>query len=169
MKNAIYAAVILALLPWAKPAAAEQAPRLHVRTLEELAPLPVPYDEQANATAALGAARARAKASRKLLLIDFGGNWCADCRILAGVVEQPEMRPFLKRHYEMVDIDVGVFNRNMDIPAHYGFKELRGVPAVFIVDPNTDQLLNRKSVIALEDARSMSPQSIADWLARWVR
>jgi hypothetical protein len=79
------------------------------------------------------------------------------------------MRPFLKRHYEVVEIDVGAFNRNMDIPAHYGFKSLKGVPAVFIVNPNSDQLLNRKSVIALEDARSMTPQSIADWLATWVK
>jgi thiol-disulfide isomerase/thioredoxin len=169
VKRLIYPGVVLALLSNANAAVAAQAPRLHVRTLEQLAPLPVPYDERADGVAALAAARARAKTGNKLLLIDFGGNWCADCRVLAGVMEQPEMRPFLKQHYEVVEIDVGAFNRNMDLPAHYGFKSLKGVPAVFIVNPRNDQLLNRQSIIALEDARSMTPQSIADWLARWVK
>lgn len=147
----------------------EPAPRLHASTLEQLAPFPLPYDEHADAAADLLAARARAKAANKLLLIDFGGNWCADCRILAGVMEQSEMRPFVHRHYEVINVDVGLFNRNMDILAHYGFQKIEGVPAVFVVDPRTDELLNRKSVIALEDARSMTPQSIADWIARWTK
>ena len=43
------------------------------------------------------------------------------------------------------------------------------VPAVFIVDPKRDRLANGQSVIALADARSMTPQGIADWLARWVK
>lgn len=150
-------------------AAAAPAPRLHVQTIDALAPLPLPYDEKANATAAVAAARHRAIASHKLLLIDFGGNWCLDCRVLAGVMEQPEMRSFVQRHYEVVKVDSGRFNRNMNIPARYGFKKVEGVPAVFIVDPERDRLVNRQGVIALADARSMTPQGIADWLARWTK
>jgi thiol-disulfide isomerase/thioredoxin len=151
------------------PAASAPAPRLHAQTVDALAPLPLPYDEKADAAAAVAAARHRAIASHKLLLIDFGGNWCLDCRVLAGVVEQPEMRSFMQRHYEVVTVDSGRFDRNMNIPAHYGFKKVAGVPAVFIVDPKRDRLVNRRSVIALADARSMTPQGIADWLARWTR
>jgi thiol-disulfide isomerase/thioredoxin len=169
MKSAFFYSFALAMISVAAPVDSEPAPRLHARTLEDLAPLPIPYDEHANASAALTAARARAKGAHKLLLIDFGGNWCADCRVLAGVMEQPEMRPFLKQHYEVLTVDVGVFNRNMDIPAHYGFKHIEGVPAVFVVDPSTDRLINGRSVIALADARSMTPQSIANWLVRWVK
>jgi thiol-disulfide isomerase/thioredoxin len=162
-------AAICALIALTVPASAAPAPRLHARSLEALIPLPLPYDEHADAAADLAAARQRAKSHNKLLLVDLGGNWCADCRILAGVMEQPEMRPFLQAHYETVSIDVGAFNRNMNIPAHYGYKSLRGVPAVLIIDPKTDALINRKDVIALEDARSMTPQEIANWLARWVK
>lgn len=163
------AAAMLTLTALAAPAAAAPAPRLHAQTVDALAPLPLPYDEQANANAAVAAARAKARASHKLLLIDFGGNWCLDCRILGGVMQQPEMQPFVQRHYEVVMIDSGRFNKNMNIPAHYGFKKVEGVPAVFIVDPRTDRLVNRNSVIALDDARTMTPQGIADWLARWVK
>jgi thiol-disulfide isomerase/thioredoxin len=164
----VYPLAIIALAASA-PALSATAPRLHVQTVDALAPLPLPYDEKADANAALAKARARAKASHKLLLIDFGGNWCLDCRVLAGVMEQPEMRPFVERHYEVVKVDSGRFNRNMNIPAHFGFKKLEGVPAVFIVDPKRDRLVNGKSVIALADARSMTPQGIADWLAQWVK
>lgn len=169
MKSAIYLGLAAFGAVISTAAYAEKAPRLHARTLEQLAPLPLPYDQNADAAADLSAARARAKATNKLLLIDFGGNWCADCRILGGVLEQPEMRPFIKRHFEVLTIDVGLFNRNMDILAHYGFKQIQGVPAVFVVDPKTDKLINQTSVVALEDARSMTPQSIADWLAKWAK
>ena len=169
MKFARFLIVGLGSIGLAAPAPSAPAPRLHVRTLDELAPLPLPYNEKANAKAAVAAARAHAKASHKLLLIDFGGNWCPDCRVLGGVMGQPEMRAFLQKHYQVVTVDVGRFDRNMDIPARYGFKELKGVPAVFVVDPKTGQLVNRKSVIALADARTMTPQGIADWLARWTR
>lgn len=150
-------------------ASAAPSPRLHAQTVDALAPLPLPYDEKADARAAIAAARAHARSSGKLLLIDFGGNWCLDCRILAGVIGQPEMRGFVAQHYVFVPVDSGRFNRNMDIPAHYGFNKVQGVPAVFIVDPKSDRLVNGKSVIALADARSMTPQGIADWLAQWVK
>jgi len=151
------------------PAISAPGPRLHAQTLEALAPLPLPYDEKADAIAGVSAARARARSSGKLLLVDFGGNWCLDCRVLGSVMQQPEMRPFMQRHYEVVAVDSGRFDRNMNIPAHYGFKKVDGVPAVFIVDPKRDRLVNGQSVIALADARSMTPQGIADWLARWVK
>jgi hypothetical protein len=73
-------------------------------------------------------------------------------------------------HYVVVLVDVGRFNRNLDIPAHYGITErLEGVPAVLIVDPRTDRLLDAGHQAALADARSMTPQALADWLAQWAR
>lgn len=151
------------------PASSAPAPHLQAQSIEDLAPLPLPYDESADASADVAAAKAKARSAHKLLLIDFGGNWCADCRILAGVMDQPEMRRFMNRHYVVVTVDSGRFDTNMDIPAHYGIDKVGGVPAVFIVNPNTDRLVNKDSVIALADARTMTPQGIADWLAGWTR
>lgn len=165
----VWSAVALSSLLMASAAGSASAPHLRAQSLQNLAPLPLPYDEHANAASDVAAAKKRAKAGKKLLLIDFGGNWCADCRILSGVMAQREMQPFLRQHYEVVAVDSGEFDRNMDIPAHYGFKRVEGVPAVFVVDPTTDRLINSRSVIALADARSMTPQAIADWLAQWVR
>ena len=150
--------------------AAVPSPKVKAASFEQLAkPLPLPYDEGADARAVVAKAKARAKASGKLLLIDLGGNWCLDCRILAGTVELPELKAFVEKHYVEAVVDVGRFDKNLDVPAHYGFtKRLAGVPAVLVVDPRSDRLVNRGHEFALSDARSMSPQALADWLAQWV-
>ena len=163
---------LLAALSIALPATASvPAPHVRAKSFDQLAqPLPLPYDQAADAKAAVAKARARAKAGHKLLLIDLGGNWCLDCRILAGTMELPELKAFVRRHYEIVTVDVGRFDKNLDVPAHYGITQrLAGVPALLVVDPRTDKLLDAGHVAALADARSMNPQALADWLAQWVR
>jgi len=167
MRAPIVALLSLAL---AAPVGAATAPRVVVASFEQLAkPLPLPYDEQANAQAVVAAAKARAKARHKLLLIDLGGNWCLDCRLLAGTMDLPQLRKFIAAHYEVAIVDVGRFDKNLDIPARYGIKDrLEGVPSVLIVDPRTDRLINRGRTAALADARSMTPQALADWLAGWT-
>jgi hypothetical protein len=65
---------------------------------------------------------------------------------------------------------VGRFERNLQIPAHYGFsRRLVGVPTLLVVDPETDRLLNPNEVFALSSAGDMSPQALANWLARWPK
>ena len=160
-----------ATLLLAAPAIAAPAPRMPITSFEQLAkPLPLPYDEQADATRQVAAAKARARAGHKLLLIDLGGNWCLDCRLLAGSMDVAPLKAFLARHYEIVTVDVGRFDKNLAIPARYGIKDrLKGVPSLLIVDPRGDTLRNAGRTAALADARSMSPQGLADWLAQWVK
>jgi thiol-disulfide isomerase/thioredoxin len=151
-------------------APAARAPRVSVSSLDQLPqPLPLPYDEKADADRQLALAKARAKAKGKRLLIDLGGNWCPDCRVLAGIFELPEVKAFLQRHYEVVTVDIGRLNKNQQIPQHYGVDKLKGVPALLVVDPRSDKLLNDGHLFALADARHMTPQALADWLAQWVR
>jgi thiol-disulfide isomerase/thioredoxin len=161
---------VAALALASAPAQAAPSPKVGIASFAELkTPLPYPYDEKADANAAVAAARAKAKAQHKLLLVDLGGNWCGDCRVLAGTMDLPEVKTFVDAHYETVTVDVGRFDRNLQIPAHYGItKRLEGVPAVLIVDPRTDKLVDAGHIAALADARHMSPQALADWLAQWT-
>ncbi len=151
--------------------AAATAPTVSISSTAQLpTPLPYPYDEHADADAAVAKAKALAKATNRLLLIDLGGNWCPDCRVLAGVIALPEVKAFVDQHYVVVTVDVGRFDRNLQIPAAYGItKRLEGVPTLLAVDPVSDKLLNAGHVSALSDARSMTPQSLADYLAHWTQ
>ena len=166
------APAVLFALAIASTATAAPPPRVSISDYAQLkTPLPYPYDEAADANAQLNKALARAKAGKKLLLIKMGGNWCGDCRILQATMDLPEMKTFLGRHYEMVSIDVGRMDKNLQIPARFGVKDkLEGVPAILIVDPATGrQLVARADVAALADARHMSPQALANWLAKYTR
>jgi len=164
-------AVLAAALCVPAVSAAIPAPRVGIQSFEQLGqPLPLPYNPNAKAMAAVDKARARARAANKLLLVDLGGNWCLDCRILAGVMERPELAAWVRRHYEVVTVDVGRFDKNLDVPARYGIKDrLKGVPSLLVVDPKGDRLLNEGRTAALADARSMTPQGLADYLASWAK
>lgn len=162
------AALVLA----AGSAAAAPPPHVSISDYSQLkTPLPYPYDEAADASAAVDKALARAKKSGKRVIIDMGGNWCGDCRILAATMELPEMKAFLDRHFEIVTVDVGRFDKNLQVPARYGITtRLEGVPALLIVDPKSGkQLVGHAQVAALADARHMQPQALADWFAQWTR
>jgi thiol-disulfide isomerase/thioredoxin len=150
--------------------AAVRAPQVGIDSFDKLAqPLPLPYDTTANADRAVTEARQRAIANHKLLLIDLGGNWCPDCRILAGTMQTPRLKAFVDEHYEVVTVDIGRFDKNGQIAARYGITgRLQGVPSVLIVEPRANRLINQGHTPALSDARHMSPQALADWLASWV-
>ncbi len=168
-----FAALAFAAAALAAPAIAPAKvtpPRVSAASFTSLAsPLPLPYDEKANADAQVAAARNRALKTHKRLLIDLGGNWCLDCRLLAGTIDLPEMKRFVDAHFVVVTVDIGRFDKNGQIAARYGIKgRLKGVPAVLVVDPRSNKLLNAGHETELADARSMGPQALADWLARWA-
>jgi thiol-disulfide isomerase/thioredoxin len=168
----IHVAMFGAALAVAQPAFATKAPTVtSISMLEELpTPLPYPYDESADANKVVDAALAQAKAQHKLAFIDLGGNWCGDCRVLAGVMALPEVKAFVDAHYVVATVDVGRFNKNLQIPARWGITQrLEGLPSVLVVDPVTNKLIDEGHTPALADARHMDLQSIVNWIAQWAR
>ena len=160
----------LGLLLLATPAlAAVPAPRPSIATLQQLpVVLMQPYDEHADADAAVAAAFDRTRKSHKRVLIDLGGNWCVDCVVLANFLKLPEMQRFMAAHYEMVSVDVGRFDRNQQIPARFGITgRLKGVPALLIATPD-GKLVNGDDVFATSDAHTMTPQALAEYLAKYA-
>jgi hypothetical protein len=141
--------------------------------IASMADLPVvtrtPYDETANADKDVAAAFARARLSHKRVLIDLGGNWCGDCVVLSNIMALPEVKAFVARHYEVVAVDVGRENKNLQIPARFGVDLSGGVPTVLVVEPNGKTLVDAGHIAAMEDARHMTPQGVADWLAQWAK
>ena len=161
-------ALAAAFALWPIPALPANSPRVHVASMADLPVVEMrPYDEAANADAAVNAAFDRARKSHKRVLIDLGGNWCTDCIVFANVLRLPEVKTFVSQHYETAFVDVGRFNKNLQIPARFGItKRLEGVPSVLIATAD-GKLVNRDHTAALADARHMTPQAIADWLAQW--
>jgi len=144
-------------------AASDAAPQLH----EELRTVPAsPYDESADAQAQVAAAIASAAAGHKFVLLEFGGNWCPDCRVTAGVLAMGEVKPWVERTFEMVPVDVGRMRKNLDIAAQYGVK-ITAVPTIIILD-SRGRMINTGNPAALQNARGMSPQAIVDTIYGWI-
>jgi thiol:disulfide interchange protein len=75
-----------AALPTATPTV-KPAPR-------KVAALPRPYNEQADPAQDIAAALKQAKADDKLVLLDFGANWCPDCLVLAMHFDNAQVKLF---------------------------------------------------------------------------
>ncbi len=128
-------------------------------------PVAAPYDVAADAHAAVDAAFARAHATGRRVLVDFGGNWCGDCRVLAGILANPAVHDWAQTGFETVLVDVGRLNKNMDIAERWGV-HITAVPTVLVLTAD-GKLLNPGNVFALADARAMSAQAVVDLLATW--
>ncbi len=150
--------------PVSSDSAMNHAPRLPENVA--YSPDPMPYDVSADAQADVAAAFARAEDNGKLVLLKLGGNWCADCRMLGGILDIPEVHDYVVENFEYVKIDVGRYDKNMDIPARFGLTELNGVPTLMIITAD-GTLLNTTTTGDFNNARDRRPQEILDYLYHW--
>lgn len=120
----------------------------------------LPYDESADPKQDLQRALAEARKANKRVLVVFGANWCPDCRALdrefhaGGRTEQ-----LVHERYEVVKIDVGRFDRNLDVAKLYGDPIKKGIPSVVVVTP-TNEVVYQTRAGELADARSMGADGI---------
>ncbi|MEO8299031.1 MAG: thioredoxin family protein [Burkholderiales bacterium] len=123
---------------------------------------PRPYDEHADARAQLAQARGIAQAQGKHVLVIFGANWCSYCQALdrtmktAGLLSQ-----HLATGYAVVKVDVGDFNRNMDLDRELGRPARKGIPAMAVLSA-TGQLLRAVDGIALTRAQNRGEARLVD-------
>ena len=130
----------------------------------EIAELNAPYDAARLAGEALDAAEAQARATGKRVLAVFGADWCPDARRFASVLAAPALESFLTERFAPVLINVGRYDRNLDLAARYGLATIEGAPAVVVADADR-RVINAGGVYDWRTARSRRPQEIADFLA----
>ena len=115
---------------------------------------PLPYDETADAKAAVRQALVAAKASKVPVLVILGANWCEDCRALDQALKSGRNAQLLADEFKVVKVDVGNFDRNLDSSAAYGNPIKQGIPAVVLSPDNAVLYATRAGELA--DARRMS-------------
>ena len=97
------------------------------------APKPKPYDESADARADLNNALQQAKSQGKRVLVVFGANWCADCQALAKLMASGPVADHVAQRYVVTKVDVGDFNKNLDLARQMGEATKKGIPAVAVL------------------------------------
>jgi thiol-disulfide isomerase/thioredoxin len=125
-------------------------------------PLPLPYNgveyspEQVN-----GFIDETIEQSKQPILI-FGGNWCPDCRILDGTLQLPTIKKFMEEKYQIMHIDVGRYDKNMNLISYFGIPKDKGVPRVMVFDKNK-VILNKKSTKEWTTARDRGKQEVFNY------
>ncbi|MDQ3818122.1 MAG: thioredoxin family protein [Acidobacteriota bacterium] len=105
-----------------------------------------------------------AHAHKRVILI-FGGNWCYDCHVLDQALHQGTAGKIVEESYELVHIDVGEFNKNLEIVKKYKVPLDKGVPAVAVLDGKGKLLYSAEG--EFEAARKMMRKQLVDFLLKW--
>lgn len=65
------------------------------------------YDSSADAQKLIDEALRAAKADGRMVLLDFGANWCGNCKAADKVFAQPQTAALLGASYHLVKVDIG--------------------------------------------------------------
>lgn len=110
---------------------------------------PAPYDEKVEGRELVDAALAKAKASNKRVLIQWGGNWCSWCHVMHRMLKtDPKVKQKLLYEYELVLVDIGSWKepRNADLAEKYGAKFADdGVPYLTVLSADGEVIVNQES------------------------
>ena len=123
------------------------------------------YNETADAKAEIKLALAQAATSGVPVLVIFGANWCGDCKILDMAIKQGASAPLVAKEFKVVKVNVGRFDRNVDIAQSYGVPLKNGIPAVVVLSPKHQVLyVTREGELA--DAGNMGENGIYEFFKK---
>ncbi len=109
----------------------------------------------------------QASGEHKRVIVDFGGNWCGDCRVLNIYLHDPANLALLKANYVMVNINVGELDQNLDIAAKYGVPVQKGVPALIVLSSAGQVIYRQYTGEAEAMSRTNSPAAVHEFLEKW--
>lgn len=114
----------------------------------------------------IAAALLAAKADGKNVLIDFGADWCPDCRVLGALFEDPAAAPFIDANFHVIHVDVGRRDKNADVVEKYGATSGDWIPAVVVIDANGRNVGLTTDQVRL--TRRDTPATLLTVLQRWA-
>jgi thiol:disulfide interchange protein len=124
------------------------------------------YSAQADPRADIAAALKQASLEHKRVILDFGGDWCGDCQVLDIYLHQNPNLELLDKNFLLVHVDIGHFDKNLDITETYNIPLKKGVPALAVLDSN-GKLLYSQQTAEFGDMRYMYSTSVTDFLNQW--
>ena len=160
MRKSFLLCLFLAVLPLV--AAHAQWKRVPLQAPAQ--PDPQLYRSDAIALDDINRALVQAARQHKRVLLDFGGNWCIDCHILDNAFHQPRIAPLLNDNFVLVHVDVGKFDKNLDLAKRYRADLEKGVPSLAVLNARGAVLY---STADFERARMLSEDDVINFLDKW--
>ena len=114
----------------------------------------------------IAAALARARTDQRYVLVDFGADWCPDCRVLGKLFEDPAVAAFLAANFHLVHVDVGRRDKNSDVVAKYGATSDDWIPAVVVLAGDGTIVARTNDEVRL--TRRTTPAELLERLQQWA-
>ena len=124
------------------------------------------YDEKADAASDIRAAIRLASRRHKNVVLVFGANWCGDCHALDQQMHQPELASLIAKSFVVVNVDVGRFDKNLNLATKYHVPIEKGIPALAVLNPR-GRLLYAQDQGQFADARRMDYQAFKAFFEQW--
>lgn len=124
------------------------------------------YSDTADAKADIRAALLKAADEHKRVILEFGGNWCVDCQLLNLYFHDPSNAGLLAANYVLVHIDVGEYDKNLDLVQKYGIPLNLGVPALVVLD-STGRLVYAQRHAEFEKIHQLDSTAVTAFLKKW--
>jgi thioredoxin-related protein len=127
------------------------------------------YDEKADAAVDIAAALARAKSENRRVLIQWGANWCDWCLRLHGLAKNDkEISRKLLYEYDVVRVDVGHFDKHMELAEKYEARlKDSGIPYLTVLDEGGNLLANQETgVFEIKESPAHDPKKVLEFLTK---
>ncbi len=128
------------------------------------------YDEAADGSRQISAALSQARREHKLVLLQFGANWCGWCqRIHCFFNSDKPVRTELANHYLVVLVDVNN-GRNASVVEHYGHPTALGLPVIVLLSADGRRLVTQGTGEWVNpDAGNYDSAKILAFLKTWLK
>jgi thiol-disulfide isomerase/thioredoxin len=127
-------------------------------------PDPNLYRADVNAQEEINNTIAAAGKQHKRVILVFGATWCGDCYALDYAFHQPRIEPLLNNNFKVVHVDVGRYDRNLDLAKKYHVDLEKGIPSLAVLTPQGGLLY---STAEFERARLMTEEDVISFLNQW--
>jgi thiol:disulfide interchange protein len=105
----------------------------------------------------------KARAQRRFLMVEFGADWCEDCRVLARNLDDESTRDYFQSHFNLLGIDIGHSDRNFKAAEILGLDLSHGIPAAVFFAPDGSRI-GATNNGELEPSRNYRPAQILAFL-----
>jgi thioredoxin-related protein len=125
------------------------------------------YNPYANAAKDLSDAVKKAKAEKKHVLIQAGGNWCSWCIIFNRFSKsESQVDSILNSDFIIYHLNYSPENKNAALMAKYGYPQRFGFPVFLILDENGNRIHTQNSSY-LEQGRTYNKNKVIEFLQQW--
>ena len=127
------------------------------------------YDPTANAAKDIAAAVKKAKAEKKYVLIQAGGNWCTWCIEFARFAKAtPKIDSVINAGFVWYHLNFSKENENKKIFAKYGYAQRFGFPVFIILNEKGKRIHTQNSEYLEDGKKSYSAARVQAFLEMWA-